>query len=289
MTVVAVAVIVGALVAYFTLTQGSLGSAERGRVVATSWGLLAEIVYRIGGGEIEVVQLLPPGVELHDWEPTPQALEAVRKSRLLVWTLPELDGWAERLAETAGVKNVMAAERVELVDGDVHFWTRPANLVPVVELLAEVLASEFPDLAGGIRRNAESLRAELLGLEAEVATRLGPLGGRVLITQHRSFGYLAEAYGLRYYAVLGPEEEEPSAAYLAELAELIRRESVSIIFAEDDFVHPLVELFARDLGLEVGMLYTGEGLTLEEAVGGRGYAYLVRQNLETLVAGLGGG
>lgn len=110
-----------------------------------------------------------------------------------------------------------------------------------------------------------------------------------MITQHRSFGYLAEAYGLRYYAVLGPEEEEPSAAYLAELAELIRRESVSIIFAEDDFVHPLVELFARDLGLEVGMLYTGEGLTLEEAVGGRGYAYLVRQNLEALVAGLGGG
>ncbi len=281
--------IVGAFLAAFTLVQGPLGSGERGRRVSVTWGLPAEIVYRLGGGEIEVAQLLPPGVELHDWEPTPQALEVVRKSRLLVWTLPELDGWAERLAKTAGVRNVMAAERVELVDGDVHFWTRPANLVPVVELLAEVLASEFPELARDIRRNAESLRAELLGLEAEVASRLGPLGGRVLITQHRSFGYLAEAYGLRYYAVLGPEEEEPSAAYLAELVDLIRRESVSVVFAEDDFVHPVVESLARDLGLEVGMLYTGEGLTLEEAVGGRGYAYLVRQNLEALVAGLGVG
>jgi hypothetical protein len=53
-------------------------------------------------------------------------------------------------------------------------------------------------------------------------------------------------------------------------------------------VHPVVESLARDLGLRVGMLYTGEGLTLEEAMEGKGYAYLVRLNLGALVAGLGG-
>jgi zinc transport system substrate-binding protein len=258
-------------------------------VVSATWGLPAEILYRLGGGRIEVVQLLPPGVELHDWEPTPQALEDVRRSRVLVWTVHHLDEWGESLARTAGVRSVMAAEKVELDHEDPHFWTRPTNLIPVVEYLADVLASEFPELEGEIRGNAKALKRELTGLEGELEAGLAPLKGRILITQHRSFGYLAEAYGLRYYAVLGPEEEEPSAAYLLELRDLIRREALRTIFAEDGFVHPVVESLARDLGLEIRMLYTGEGLSLEDAREGRGYAYLVRQNLEALVAGLGDG
>jgi zinc transport system substrate-binding protein len=286
--IVASVLIVGAFLGSLISMQDLLGAGERSRVVAATWGVPAEIVFRLGGSEIEVVQLLPPGVELHDWEPTPQALEAVRRSRLLVWTLPELDGWGERLARSAGVPSVMAAQDVKLMEGDVHFWMRPLNLLPLVDHLSETLASVFPELADTVRRNAEALKEELRGLEKELASGLEPLRGRLLVTQHRSFRYLAEAYGLRYYSVLGHEEEEPSAAYLYELRDLIRLEGVRTIFAEDGSVHPVVESLARDLGLSVGMLYTGEGLTLEEAMEGKGYAYLVRLNLGALVAGLGG-
>lgn len=268
-----------------------------GRVVAVTWGLPAEIVYRLGGGEIEVIQLLPPGAEIHEWEPTPETVREVARARLLVWTVRGFDDWALRLSESTGVKSFEAARGVQLMSVedsetheehehasyDVHFWLNPVNVKTIVEDVAEAFAAEFPELAPRIRANAEAMIGELEALHREISERLQPYRGRLFVTQHDSFRYLAEAYGLRVMAILGPEEEEPSAQHLREIVDAVR--GLCVIYAEDGFVHPLVSSLSRDLNVGVMMLYTGEHLTLGDVRAGKGYVHLMRVNLMALVEG----
>ncbi len=253
--------------------------------VAVSWGLLAEIVYRLGGGEIHVYQLLPPGVEIHDWEPTAEALKIARSSKLVIWTVEGFDGWAADLAE----KSVKSAEGIELLrldhGYDTHLWLSPLNMVKMVQNIAEALGEAFPEKRAMIQQNAEKLISELMDLHKEIENALKRYRGSLFITQHDSFRYFANTYGLRYLAVLGPEEEEPSAIYLAQLYNIIKSEGLKFIYAEDGFIHPVIRSIADELGLTIRMLYTGEGLTLEEVKKGRSYIELMRLNVKTLVEG----
>lgn len=288
------AVIISALVAVFFLT---LAPQQRGeRVVAVTWGLLAEIVYRLGGGEIEVVQALPPGVEIHDWEPTPETVKAVSGARLLIWTVEGLDEWAVSLAEATGVEHFEAAKNVKLLpindehgghEGhgsfDVHFWLNPLNVQIVVKDVAEKLSQKFPDLASKIRENSALLINELEALHSEALGELKPYRGRLFVAQHNAFRYFAEAYGLRVIAVLGPEEEEPTPQHLGEVIEVIK--GLCIIYAEDGVVSPVISSLSREYGVELMMLYTGESLTLEDVKAGKGYVYLMRSNIKALVEG----
>jgi len=276
--------------------------------VAVTWGLLGEIVYRLGGGEIEVYQLLPPGAEIHDWEPTPEAVELVGKSRLLIYTGLGLDDWAVKLGEVTNVKVFKAAydlpilityekegheidhthdEEHEHAHGmvDPHIWLSPRNTAKLVENIAGELVQVFPEYKEKINDNMRMLIAELRELDREIEFGLKPYAGRVFITQHDAFQYLARSYGLRAEGILGPEEEEPTSSKLAEIYDLISREGIKVVYAEDGLIKPVLESIKRDTGVEILMLNTGEALTLEDVKQGRGYTWIMRENFRTLVEG----
>jgi zinc transport system substrate-binding protein len=264
--------------------------------VAVTWGLLAEVVYRLTDGDVGIYQVLPPGAELHDWEPTPEALRTVQRSRMLVYLLEDLDGWGVGLARSAGVKAVKAGENLPMLievgehghtHGDVHVWLSPTNMVKIVENVAAALIQEFPEIGVKVMRNRDDYVAEIKRLDNELKTVLEPYRGRVFITQHDAFRYFAEHYGLRVLAVLGAEEEEPSAAHLAEVVETIKKEGLKVVYAEEGFTHPVLNTLARDTGVKIGRLNTMEGLTLDDVRRGEGYVNVMRRNGMALVEGFG--
>ncbi len=269
--------------------------------VAVTWGLLAEVVYRLTGGEIEVVQLLPAGFEIHDWEPTSEAIRAAQRSSLVLYTFEGLDDWAVEIAESAGVKAVKVGQNLPMLlergehghdeehhhEYDVHVWLSPVNMAKIVENVAAALIQEFPQKGLEIMRNRDSYLAELRTLDNELKLMLQPYRGRLFITQHDAFRYFAEHYGLRVLPVLGAEEEEPSAAQLAEVVEVIGKEGVKVVYAEDGFTHPVLNTLARDTGVKIEMLYTLESLTLDDVKRGEGYVNVMRRNGEALVKGFG--
>ncbi len=269
--------------------------------VAVTWGLLAEVVYRLTGGEIEVVQLLPAGFEIHDWEPTSEAIRAAQRSSLVLYTFEGLDDWAVEIAESAGVKAVKVGQNLPMLlergehghdeehhhEYDVHVWLSPVNMAKIVENVAAALIQEFPQKGIEIMRNRDSYLAELRTLDNELKLMLQPYRGRLFITQHDAFRYFAEHYGLRVLPVLGAEEEEPSAAQLAEVVEVIGKEGVKVVYAEDGFTHPVLNTLARDTGVKIEMLYTLESLTLDDVKRGEGYVNVMRRNGEALVKGFG--
>lgn len=269
---------------------------QSGETVAVTWGLLGEVVHRLTDGTIEVYQILPPGAEIHDWEPTPDVVEKVRSSRMLFWTVEGFDDWGEKLASSARVKAFKVSTGVELmpyedehehdhVHGayDPHFWLDPSRFATVVQNMAQILSQEFPQKRETIQRNSEAYIQEILQLNQQYKETLSKHQGKIFITQHNAFRYLAQAFGLEVVAVLGGEEEEPSAAHLAEIYELIEKEKIRVVFAEDGNISPILETLAHDLGVEIKTLYTMEPLLSDDYRRGQGYIVRMRQNLAALV------
>ncbi|NMB03801.1 MAG: zinc ABC transporter solute-binding protein, partial [Tissierellia bacterium] len=51
----------------------------------------------VGGDQVTVTLILPPGVEAHAYEPTPKEVGAIQKADLFLYTGEQMEPWAHRL------------------------------------------------------------------------------------------------------------------------------------------------------------------------------------------------
>ena len=87
------------------------------RVVATFYPL-AEFSRMVGGDLANVSVVVSPGVEPHDYEPTPRDLVSIENADVFVMNGAEMDPWAEKLVPTLrekGIAVVNASEAVTLL------------------------------------------------------------------------------------------------------------------------------------------------------------------------------
>src|SRR5262245_23182403 len=66
-------------------------------LVMASFYPLYEFTRHVAGQHAAVVSLVPPGVEPHDWEPSPQNVVEAQKAALFVYNDAGFDSWAEKL------------------------------------------------------------------------------------------------------------------------------------------------------------------------------------------------
>jgi zinc transport system substrate-binding protein len=264
-------------------------------LVVASFYPLYEFSRQVAGDRAEVVSLVPPGVEPHDWEPSPQNVVEVQKARLFVYNGAGFEPWADKLVkELAGGKTVVAraTKGVELLTAagtvDPHVWLDPVLAQAQVDAIRAGLEQVDPANAAAYADNARHFKAQLARLDEAFAHGLRDCARHDVITSHAAFSYLARRYRLTQVPVMGlAPESEPSPAELAAIVALARRKKVSHIFFETLVSSRLAETLAREVGAKTLVLNPIEGLTKEEAAAGKGYVALMEANLESLRTGLG--
>jgi len=287
----------------------TLSRAPGGFEAVASFYPLFEFTSRVGGDRVTVRQLTPTGLSPHDYEPTPGDMAALKRARVFVYNGAGLEPWADRLrAELAqGAVAVEATRGLPLVkleeeeDGeheagrelhreqlDPHTWLDPVLAQAMVDNIAAGLAQADPQGADFYRRRAQELKDRLAQLHTRYTEGLRGCRGRVVVTSHMAFGYLARRYGLRLLSVAGlSHEAEPSPRRLKDLLSAARREGVRAVYAETLAGRKAVEGLARELGARVLVLNPVEGLTEEDRRQGKGYFELMEENLQALRDGLG--
>jgi zinc transport system substrate-binding protein len=269
------------------------GSDERVSLVASFYPL-AFVAERIGGDCVEVTNLTPPGIEPHDAELSPDAVESVATADVVLYlgggfqpaiedAVRDASGEAVDLVAVVSTTPAEGEEAAEGLIVDPHVWLDPGRFAQIAEATADVIdragAAGSCDVAGA----AESLRADLESLDDDFRTSLGGCERDLIVTNHDAFGYLASAYGLRQEAIAGLEPEtEPDARRMAELIELVEREGVTTILTEELIAPDVAETLADGAGVDTAVLYTIEGLSDEESAASEDYISLMRKNLETL-------
>ena len=174
---------------------------------------------------------------------------------------------------------------------DPHVWMDPANVMIWAENIAAAFAAVDPINADVYRANAVAYIAELEALDAELRALVEtlPRERRMLVTNHVALNYFAHAYDFDIVATVLPGVStgaELSPQALIELVELLRAQSVPVIFAEVTANLQLAQLAAQEAGVTlVADLYTE---ALSDA-GGPAATYIdfMRHNTRTIVEALG--
>ena len=256
--------------------------------VVVSMTVLADFVGQVGGEHVEVISLVPTGADPHTHEPTPADARTVADADLVVANGVGLEPWFDRLVATAGVDVVWAtdgldAEVVDDEDGraDPHLWMAPRLAIGYVRTIADALADAVPDHAEELRANADAYAAELADTLAAI-----PEERRVLVTPHDAYAYFAEAYDLEVATVVGVStEEEPSAAGVQAVVDVVRQRDVPTVFVESTVNRAVIDRIATDAGVDVGDPLYGDSVG-EPGSGADSYVGMMRANAAALVDGL---
>lgn len=77
----------------------------------------------IAGDKVEVILLLPPGVEPHSYEPSPRDIVDIQSADMFVYTGAYMEPWAERIVESAEGSSLLIVDTsigIELMDEEDH-------------------------------------------------------------------------------------------------------------------------------------------------------------------------
>jgi zinc transport system substrate-binding protein len=266
--------------------------------VVASFYPLEYAAQRVGGDRVDVTDLTKAGAEPHDLELSPRQVASVVDADLVVYLRgfqPSVDG-AVKLDATDHAFDAAPAARLdrELTDEqangrvatavDPHFWLDPTRLADVGDALARRFAALDPGHAAGYAERAGALRRDLEALDARFRAGLARCATRYLVTSHQAFGYLAARYGFTQIGITGlTPEEEPDAATLARVADVVRAHHVRTVYAETLVSPAIARTVAAETGATTAILDPIEGITDSSAA--RDYLGVMDADLATLRTG----
>jgi zinc/manganese transport system substrate-binding protein len=276
---------------------GDDGAASSGgtiTVVATTTQA-ADFARNVTGTRADVVQLLEPNADPHEYEVRPQDVKALADADLILRSGGDVDEWLDDAIEGSGTDApvVNLQDGVSLRGDDPHWWQDPRNAVIAVGEIRTALDAADPAHNADYDRNAKTYTAELNDLDRSVAACMDkvPTAERKLVTTHDALGYYAQRYGIDVIGAVIPSlstEGQPSAGDTAKLIQTIRETGVKAIFAESS-VNPKVEAaIASETGATVGKALWADTLGPKGSDGAT-YIDSIRANTAALVDGFTGG
>ncbi|WP_445669410.1 metal ABC transporter solute-binding protein, Zn/Mn family [Paenibacillus sp. FSL R7-0198] len=308
--------------------QDSSNSAKivEGKVnVVTTFYPVYAFTTAIGGEDANVINLLPTGVEPHDWTPKSQDIVNTSKAQLFFYNGAGLEGWVPNFLKSLNsdtqVKSVAVSEGVKLLtaegdDGhghgeehedehadehtdeatsedvadhhiDPHTWVSPKSAMIMAENIKNSLVEADPDHKAGYEQRYEELRTKLETLDQRFTDELATVPNKEIVVSHQAFGYLARDYGLTQHAIMGlSPDAEPTGQDIVKLAKLVKDEGIKYIFFEELVSDKLAKTLASEAGVETMVLNPVEGLTKEQATNGDDYFTLMEKNLQNLLIAL---
>lgn len=258
--------------------------------ITTSFYPLAEFAKQVGGENVEVINITPPGSEPHDYGPTPQDIVSVNQSKFFIFNGSGFDPWAEKIApelEKRGVIVINMTEYFDLLETDEgpdpHIWLDPILAKQEVEIIRNTLQEIDPANSKIYNNNAEQYLAKLSELDQKFQTALAFCEIREAIVSHAAFGYLAQRYSIDIIPIAGiSPEEEPSLRRLGEISVLAQEKNIKYIFFETLVSPRLAETIAQEIGASTLVLNPVEGLTDEDIKAGKSYITEMEKNLNNL-------
>jgi zinc transport system substrate-binding protein len=251
---------------------------------------LAWVAEKVGGNQVYVEDLTPPGADAHETTLTAAQRADIETADVVVFLgdvgfQPDVE---HAIADARGkVVNVVSELRISVPSSgpfDPHVWLDPVEMEGVVRIVAAALSSADPSGRAVYEARAEQTVSELATLDAAFRSKLGSCSFTTFVATHEAFGYLARAYGLQQIGIEGlTPESEPSASSIQAASQAIHagRAAPVVFFETTDEGRRIGESVASDIG--VPTLPLG---TLESDPAPEDYLSAMRADLASLEKGL---
>lgn len=260
---------------------------------------------------ISLTLLLPPGSEVHSWEPTPQNIISIQKADVLICNGGESESFIDTLLADLpqDLTIIKMTELVTLLEEehpeedaheehaheghshdeieqmDEHVWTDPANVEKIVTAISETLAQKDSENAESYLANAKEYTEKLHTLDKEIRSVTENAVRTTLVFGDRfPLRYFAKAYQLDYYAAFAgcSTDTEPSSATVAFLIDTVKEESIPVVFCTELSNGQLADAICEATGAKKLTFESCQNVTKEQLQANESYLSLMQKNVEVL-------
>lgn len=271
-------------------------------IVSVSTYTLYEVARAIAGESLEIHSIIPPGSDAHMFAPTPKQVADIGQSVLFIYSGAGFESWVEplknSLPKTTDVIDM--SKHVRLIknedhgeaehagghdhgEHDPHYWLDIDNMITMTNVIEAKLSRLFPENAANYHASAQEYIARMQKLKSDYAAGLRECKNRILVSNHKAFGYLAHSNGFESVSVIGlSSDEQPSAKVITQVIALVKEHGIKTIFFEEFINDNIAQTIARESGARSEPLQPLENISEDELKSHQTYESIMRINLAKL-------
>ncbi len=223
---------------------------------------LKYVAERIGGPEVHVEVMLPPGSSPATWEPLPSQLMKLSRAKVYFSIdVPFEKEWLPSLKKNnphirfislqQGItRRAMDSVRPRATDApknDPHSWLSPANMMIMARVVADTFSEIDAKHRSVYRDRLRTVESELRMLDEETKKALSSCEGATVMVFHPSYGYFCDRYGLRQLPI-EISGRSPSPAELSGIIEKAKKNGVKTILVQKQFSETEAQTVAKAIG-----------------------------------------
>ena len=279
--------------------------------IMTSIFPLKEFAQAVSGDWGSVDLLIPPGAEIHTWQPKPSDLVKLSSADVFIYIGAELEPWVDdilRSIKNPDLRVVEASKGVPLLRNegtsvhhdphpshehrngapDPHIWLDFENDKKIIDKIIEVLSEMDPNRKEIFQINAEIYKQKLHALDERYRKGLDRCDQKTIVLGgHAAFGYLARRYKLSQVSLYGlSPDSKPTPRQLIDVIQFVKDNKIEAIFFEVDISSELAQVIADETGAKTLVLNPGASLSRKQENFGITFLNIMENNLESLKNGL---
>ena len=260
------------------------------------------------GTRADVTMLIPPGSEIHSYEPTPQDILKIQNCDIFIYNGGDSDAWVDDVLSS--IENNMTVVRMtdcvqtlteEDKEGmtvheeggeepDEHVWTSPLNAEKIAAAIEGAASAKDPAGAEIYSAALKAYTEELSELDAAFRKTVSQGKRRTVVFADRfPVRYFTEEYGLDYYAAYPgcAEDAEPSAKTVAFLIDKVRQEDIPYVLYIEFSNQKMADTVCEDTGCGKLEFDSCHNVSKADFENGVTYLDLMWKNVDTLRKALG--
>ena len=261
--------------------------------IALSTFALYDAAKNIAGESMNCFCILPFGVEVHSFEPTPKIMTQLHDADLVVFSGAGLEPWARSFTDANNSLDMSQKVSLKAPDAraeheggmDPHYWLDISNMIIVAKTLQERFSQILPQNKALYAQNAQRYISKLQEVDAKYKQKLLTCKKDAIVVDHNAFSYLGKRYGFYVISVSGlSPDAQPSAKVMAEIEKNVQAKQIGTLFFESFASDKVMRAIAYDLHLHVDLLMPLANITKEQSESNSSYASLMLQNLDKIAA-----
>ena len=248
------------LILVLLLPLSCVGPAQSDRLVVLATVLpQADMVRQVGGDNVEVIVMVPPGQDPHTDLLGISQMVKVSQAKAYFILGSGLDFERTSLEKIKAQNREMlifnTSEGIEIEGNDPHIWLSVTNAVAMVQNICQGLTEIDPANASYYQSNCDRYLDELVDLEEYIKYKFDGVDEdkRYFLVYHPALGYFASEYGLTQLAV-EEEGKDPATADLARIIEEARAHDIDYVFVEPWLDPSKARVIVSELGAEIKVL-----------------------------------
>jgi len=215
----------------------------------------------VANTNVEMRPILPGEVDAGDYQPRPEDIKKLADLDAIVINGVGHDDFILDMIKASGntklviIKPNDGVPLLKAANGGTvnsHTFISFSNAIQQTYAIAKALGALRPELAETFQKNAADYARRLRAIKSRAAERLvNPAINRV-VTVHDGYGYLMQEFGIEIVGVVEPAHGlVPSAQELGNMVDLLKREKVRVVFSEETFPEPLLNVLRQEGGAHV--------------------------------------